>query len=69
MPFLVLVLLALAGGMLVAFLASRYPTPVIGQEPSEAASELLAEETVKRPWLRRHARAAGSTRRQRRGSP
>ena len=53
MPFLVLVLLALAGGMLVAFLASRYPTPVIGQEPSEAASELLAEETVKRPWLRR----------------
>ena len=53
MPFLLLVLLALAGGMLVAFLASRYPTPVIGQEPSEAASEMLAEETVKRPWLRR----------------
>jgi undecaprenyl-diphosphatase len=53
MPFLLLVLLALAGGILVAFLASRYPTPVIGQEPSEAASELLAEQTVKRPWLRR----------------
>ncbi len=53
MPFLVLVLLALAGGTLAAFLASRYPTPVIGQEPSEAASELLAEETAKRPWLRR----------------
>ena len=53
MPFLVLLLLALAGGTLAAFLASRYPTPVIGQEPSEAASELLAEETVKRPWLRR----------------
>ncbi len=53
MPFLVLLLLALAGGTLAAFLASRYPTPVIGQEPSDAASELLAEETAKRPWLRR----------------
>ena len=53
MPFLVLLLLALAGGTLAAFLASRYPTPVIGQEPSDAASELLAEETAKRPLLRR----------------
>ena len=53
MPFLVLVLLALAGGALTAYLASRYPTPVIGQEPAAAASEKLAEETAKRPWLRR----------------
>jgi undecaprenyl-diphosphatase len=53
MPFLVLVLLALAGGALAAYLASRYPTPVIGQEPAAAASEMLAEETAKRPWLRR----------------
>ena len=53
MPFLVLLLLAFAGGTLAAFLASRYPTPVIGQEPSDAASELLAEETAKRPLLRR----------------
>jgi undecaprenyl-diphosphatase len=53
MPFLVLLLLALAGGTLTAFLASRYPTPVIGQEPSDAASEMLADETAKRPWLAR----------------
>ena len=52
MPLLVLLLLALAGGVLVAVLASRYPTPVVGQEPSEAAAEKIAEETVKRPWLR-----------------
>jgi membrane-associated phospholipid phosphatase len=53
MPVLVLTLVALAGGVLVAFLASRYPTPVIGQEPSQAAAEIVAEETAKRPWLRR----------------
>ena len=53
MPLLVLALVALAGGILVALLALRYPTPVIGQEPSEAAAEMMAEEAVKRPWLRR----------------
>ena len=53
MPFLVLLLLALAGGTLAAFLASRYPTPVVGQEPSEAAADMLAEEASKHPWLRR----------------
>jgi membrane-associated phospholipid phosphatase len=53
MPFLVLLLLALAGGTLAAFLASRYPTPVVGQEPSEAAADVLAEEASKHPWLRR----------------
>jgi undecaprenyl-diphosphatase len=52
MPFLVLLLVAVVGGTLVTFAASRYPTPVIGQEPSEAAAEKLTEETVKRPWLR-----------------
>jgi len=53
MPLVVLVLLALLGGVLVTFAASRYPTPLIGQEPSEAAAEMVAEETAKRPWLRR----------------
>jgi undecaprenyl-diphosphatase len=52
MPFLVLLLLALAGGTLVALAASRYPTPVIGQEPAAAAAEVVAQETAKRPWLR-----------------
>ena len=52
MPLLVLSLLALAGGTLVALLVSRYPTPVIGQGPAEAAAEKLTEESVKRPWLR-----------------
>jgi undecaprenyl-diphosphatase len=53
MPFLLLALVAVACGTLVAFLASRYPTPVVGQEPSEAAAELLAEQTATQPWLRR----------------
>jgi membrane-associated phospholipid phosphatase len=53
MPFVLLTLLAVALGALATLLASRYPTPVIGQEPSEAAAEKLAEETAKRPWLRR----------------
>jgi membrane-associated phospholipid phosphatase len=53
MPLLVLLLLALVGGTLVTALALRYPTPVIGQEPSEAAARLVVEETVKHPWLRR----------------
>ena len=53
MPFLVLLVIALAGGALVTALANRYPTPVIGQEPSAAAAEIVAEETVQRPWLRR----------------
>jgi len=53
MPLLVLVLLALAGGGVITFLASRYPTPVVGQEPSREAAEIAAHETVKRPWLRR----------------
>ena len=53
MPLLVLSLVALAGGSLVTLLALRYPTPVIGQEPSGAAAEMVAEEAVKRPWLRR----------------
>src|SRR5512132_1121107 len=52
MPFLVLLLVAVVGGALVTFAASRYPTPVIGQEPSEAAAEKLTEQAVKRPWLR-----------------
>ena len=69
MPFLVLLLLALAGGTLSAFLASRYPTPVIGQEPSEAASEMLAEETVEAAVAAAYRSPVGSTRRQRRGSP
>lgn len=56
MPFVVLVLVALMAGVLVTFAASRYPTPVIGQAPSEAAAAKLAEEAVKRPWLR-HALA------------
>ena len=53
MPLLVLLLLAVAGGTVMTFVASRYPTPVVGEEPSKAAAEMVAEETVKRPWLRR----------------
>jgi membrane-associated phospholipid phosphatase len=53
MPLLVLVLVAVAGGSVMTFLASRYPTPVVGDEPSRAAEEMVAQETAKRPWLRR----------------
>lgn len=53
MPLLLLVLVALAGGILVSYAAARYPTPVIGEEPSEAAAQMVAQEAVARPWLRR----------------
>jgi undecaprenyl-diphosphatase len=53
MPLLVLLLLAVAGGIVVSFAASRFPTPVIGQEPSAAAAEKVAQEAAQRPWLRR----------------
>jgi undecaprenyl-diphosphatase len=53
MPLVILVLVALVGGLVAAFAASRYPTPLIGQEPAEAAAEVVAQETAKRPWLRR----------------
>ena len=56
MPLLLLLLLAFAAGALVTALSFRYPTPVIGEEPSEAAARVVAEEAVKRPWLR-HALA------------
>jgi undecaprenyl-diphosphatase len=53
MPLVVLVLLALAGGIVVSFAASRYPTPLIGEEPADAAAEMVAHEAAARPWLRR----------------
>ena len=34
MPFLVLLLISLLAGALVAYLGSRYPTPVVGQAPA-----------------------------------
>ncbi len=36
-----------------ALAASRYPTPVVGQEPSQAAADMVAQEAAERPWLRR----------------
>jgi membrane-associated phospholipid phosphatase len=53
MPLLLLVLVALAGGILVSYAAARYPTPVIGEEPAEAAAQMVAQEAAARPWLRR----------------
>ena len=53
MPLLFLLLVALAGGILVSYAAARYPTPVIGEEPSEAAAQMVAQEAAARPWLRR----------------
>jgi undecaprenyl-diphosphatase len=53
MPLVVLVLLAVLGGVVATVAASRYPTPIIGEEPSDAAAEKVAQEAAERPWLRR----------------
>lgn len=56
MPIFVLILIALAAGTIVTFAASRYPTPMIGQEPTEAAAEQIEAELEKHPWLLRLVR-------------
>ena len=56
MPFLILLLVATLAGTLVFLLGSRYPTPVVGQAPAQAAGEKLGHEVARHPWLSRTLR-------------
>lgn len=56
MPFLILLLVAAIAGSLVFLLGSRYPTPVVGQAPAQAAGEKLGHEAARHPWLSRTLR-------------
>ena len=56
MPFLILLLVATIAGSLVFLLGSRYPTPVVGQAPAQAAGEMLGHEAARHPWLSRTLR-------------
>ena len=56
MPIFTLILIALAAGALVAFVASRYPTPVVGEAPADAAAVTIEAEMEKHPWLLRLVR-------------
>ena len=56
MPFLILLLVATLAGSLVFLLGSRYPTPVVGQAPAQAAGEKLGHEAARHPWLSRTLR-------------
>jgi membrane-associated phospholipid phosphatase len=52
-PLVVLLLVALAGGIVATVAARRYPTPVVGEEPAAVAAEAIAVHAAERPWLRR----------------
>jgi len=56
MPFLILLLVATIAGSLVFLLGSRYPTPMVGQAPAQAAGEMLGHEAARHPWLSRTLR-------------
>ena len=56
MPIFALILIALAAGALVAFVASRYPTPVVGEAPADAAAVTIEAEMERHPWLLRLVR-------------
>jgi len=56
MPFLILLLVATIAGSLGFLLGSRYPTPVVGQAPAQAAAEKLVHDAARHPWLSRTLR-------------
>jgi undecaprenyl-diphosphatase len=53
MPIIVLLILALAAGTLLAYVGSRYPTPVVGQDPADAAAGKIQTQMEQHPWLLR----------------
>ena len=53
MPVILLLLISLAAGALVAYAGSRFPTPVVGERPADAAAEQIETGLEKSPWLRR----------------
>ena len=56
MPLFALLLISLSAGTLVAYLGSRYPTPVVGAAPAEGAAERIETEMERHPWLLRLVR-------------
>ena len=56
MPIVALLIISASAGALVAFAGLRYPNPVIGQRPTEAAAEQIAKGLEERPWLSRLVR-------------
>jgi undecaprenyl-diphosphatase len=56
MPFLVLISVSLLAGGLVAYSGSRFPTPVVGEEPAEGAAERIETGMERHPWLLRFVR-------------
>ena len=56
MPIFVLLLISLSAGALVAYVGSRYPTPVVGERPADAAAEQIETGMEKSPWLLRLVR-------------
>ena len=57
MPILILLLVAMIAGSLVYLVGSRFPTPVVGQAPAQAAGRKLGQEAVRHPWLSRTLRS------------
>jgi undecaprenyl-diphosphatase len=53
MPILALLVISISAGALVAYAASRYPTPVFGQKPRDAAAAHIETEMQRHPWLMR----------------
>jgi len=53
MPLLALILISLTAGGLVAYAGWRFPTPVVGERPADAAAEQIETGLEKSPWLRR----------------
>ena len=56
MPIFALVFIALAAGTLAFFVASRYPTPVVGPAPADTAAVKIEAEMERHPWLLRLVR-------------
>ena len=56
MPIFALVFIALAAGALAFLVASRYPTPAVGEAPADAAAATIEAEMERHPWLLRLVR-------------
>ena len=56
MPLVPLLLISLTAGALVAYAGSRYPTPVVGERPADAAAEQIEAGLENSPWLHRLVR-------------
>lgn len=53
MTLVLLVLVALASGLIAYALGRRYPSPMVEQAPARAAAAMVETETRRHPWLER----------------